>query len=211
MSDSQFTVSLGPSGSMASPDESMLSPVMSDSERHSADLSPTFQLEPRDQASLPGPRHPGQGEDQREQLGLHRHLPSLSDVFDGRGLPGGMRPSVEPNGYRFPGAHGAGGPGHPPSHGGVDARPAPLTNGHPYAGQPPPHPSFGHARPPVDGPLPIHALLASKPEPPFHAPQQPPHPHHGTPYHLDQKPRHVHQPPNGAAGLPMINGASSNR
>ncbi len=209
MSDSQFALSMGPSASIASPDDPILSPVMSDSERHSADLSPTFKSEPRDQPALAGPRHPHQGEDQgREPPGLHRHLPSLSDVFDGQGLPGGMRPSIEPNGYRFPGGH-VGAPGHPPSHGGVDTRPAPLSNGHPYSGQPPSHPSFGHPRQPVDGPLPIHALLASKPEPPFQA-SQPPHPHHPNPYHLDQKSRLVHPPQNGAAGLPMINGAWPN-
>jgi len=210
MSESQFSVSLGPSASIASPEEPILSPVISDSERHSSDLSPTFKTEPRDQVSLPGPRHHNQGEEQsREQPSTHRHLPSLSDVFDGQGLPGGMRPSNEQaNGYRFPGAHVVGSPGPPLSHGGGDARPAPLTNGHSYVGNPPAHPSFGHPRPPVDGPLPIHALLASKPEPPFHN-HQPPHIPPGNPYHTDQKPRLVHQPPNGAAGLPMINGASS--
>lgn len=207
MGESKFAVSLGPSASIASPEDPILSPVLSDSERHSADLSPTFKSEPRDQPSLAAPRHPSHGDDQsREQPGPHRHLPSLSDMFDGQGLPGGIRPSNETNGYRFPGPHIVSSPGHPPSHaGGGDMRPAPLTNGHSYAGHPPSHPSFGQPRAPVDGPLPIHALLASKPDPNFHTPQ-PPHAHQGNSFRLDQKPPLVHQPPNGASGLPMING-----
>ncbi|KAK4034096.1 hypothetical protein C8A01DRAFT_19047 [Parachaetomium inaequale] len=208
-SDSQYTVSLTPSTAITSPDESVLSSAESNCEPHSMDRSPTFSLDPRDQPSLPGPRHPSQGEDQtREHLSMHRHLPSLSDVFDGQGLPGGMHPPSEPGGYRFPTAHNmAGNHGPPLGHPSGDARPAPLANGngHPFGGSSSSLPPFNHPRPQVDGPLPIHALLSSKSEPTFHS-HPPPHLHHPNPYHVDQSPRLVHQPQSGAAGLPMMNG-----
>ncbi|KAK3905857.1 hypothetical protein C8A05DRAFT_12364, partial [Staphylotrichum tortipilum] len=194
--ESQFAVSLGPPG-MASPDEPVLSPVISESDRHSAaDLSPVMKPEPREHQPMlaAARRHPGQGgEDQaRDQMNVHRHLPSLSDVFDGQGLPGGMRPSIEPSGgYRFPGA--LNNPEPPANRPGSDSRPPPVSNGHPYP--PTNQHSFGPPRPAVDGPLPIHALLASKPEPTFHTHQQPQPPQHIHPYHHDQKPRLA--PPNG--------------
>jgi hypothetical protein len=210
-SDSQYTPSLPPSApAIASPlEEAILSPAVSDVERHSADLSPTFSPD-SSQPPLPGPRHSGQVEDQnREPLNIHRHLPSLSDMFDGQGLPGGMRPSTEPNnGYRFPGPHVVANPSPPLGHLNGDGRAAPPANGQPYGGNQSSHQSFGHPRPPVDGPLPIHALLASKPEPTFHN-HQPPQSHHGSHYHGDPNPRPTHQMSNGATGLPMINGASS--
>lgn len=205
-SDSQYTPSLAPSAPIASPpEEAVLSPAVSDAGRHSADLSPTFNLD-SSQPPFPGPRHPSQVEDQnREQSNNHRHLPSLSDVFDGQGLPGGTRPSSDPNGYRFPGPHVVGNPSPPLSNFGSDGRPTPPANGQPYGGNQSSHQSFGQPRPAVDGPLPIHALLASKPEQTFHS-NQPPHSHHGNHYHVDQNTRPTHQLSNGANGLPMING-----
>jgi hypothetical protein len=153
---------------------------------------------------LPGPRHSSKDDQSREQLSMHQHLPSLSDMFSGQRLPGGMRPSSEPNGFRFTGAHNAGNPGPTLNHGN-DARTTPVANGHTFIGNSSSQQSFGHPRPPVDGPLPIHALLTSKPEP-THLSNHPPHLHH-NPYHMDQQPRLVHQLPNGAASLPMMNGA----
>ena len=141
-----------------------------------------------------------------ERLSMQRQLPSLSDVFDARSLPGTIRP--ETNGFRFPG------PGHhPPAHPGGDAHPVQIkSEQQPFTGSLPPNQAFSHQpRTPVDGPLPIHALLASKPEPAFEARPPLPHPYHGTSHHVDQKPRIVHQTPNGVAGLPVINGAPSNR
>ncbi|KAJ4297166.1 hypothetical protein N0V88_004084 [Collariella sp. IMI 366227] len=185
-SESQYAASVAPSVAIASPKEPVLSPAVSNAERHSSDLSPTLNPDPREQPPVPGPRHPSQGEEQnREHMSIHRHLPSLSDVFDGQGPPMG---------------HLNGG----------DARSAPLMNGQTYAGHPPPNPVFNHhPRPPVDGPLPIHALLASKPEPTFqptnnHPPPPQPQPHRGNPY--QKPPRFVHHMPNGAAGLPILNG-----
>ncbi|KAL2127342.1 hypothetical protein VTI74DRAFT_10888 [Chaetomium olivicolor] len=211
MNESQYTASVAPSVSIASPEEPVLSPSVSISERHSSELSPTLNPDHRDQPPLPGPRQPNQGEEQsREQRSMHRHLPSLSDVFDGQDLPGGVRPSHETNGFRFQGSQ-VPNQRPPMCHPNSDAHPTSLTNGQPYHGHPPPNPAFSHPRPPVDGPLPIHALLASKPEPTFqpkHAPQSPPQPHHGNPY--QKTPRFVHHVPNGSAGLPIINGYHHN-
>ncbi|KAK4238664.1 hypothetical protein C8A03DRAFT_14896 [Achaetomium macrosporum] len=190
-SESQYTGSLPISASIAPADEPILSPGVSDS----SGRSPTFKQEPRDQP----------GDDQtRDQSGMHRHLPSLSDVLDGRELPVAVRPSTETSRFRFPPTNVACGPGHPLAHAGRDTRPALSIDGQPSVGKSSPHPSFGQVRPSVDGPLPIHALLASKPETPFSS-NQLPYPYHGNPYHVDQKPRLVYQPPNGAAGLSMIN------
>ncbi|KAK3310078.1 uncharacterized protein B0T15DRAFT_23298 [Chaetomium strumarium] len=192
-SESQHTGSLPASAPIGAADEPVFSPCVSDS----SGRSPTFKQEPGDQTG---------DEQARDQTGMHRHLPSLSDVFDGRELPLGGRPSAETSRFRFLSTNVAGGPGHSMAHAGRDMRPALSLDGQPYVGNSSTHPSFGQPRAPADGgPLPIHALLASRPEPPFSS-NQLPYPHHGTPYHVDPKPRPVHQPPNGAAGLPMING-----
>jgi hypothetical protein len=191
-SESQHTGSLPTSASISATEEPIFSPCVSDS----SSRSPTFKQEPRDQTV---------DEQARDQTGIHRHLPSLSDVFDGRELPLGVRPSAETSRFRFPSANIAGGPGHPMAHAGHDTRPTLSLDGQPYAGNSSSHPSFEQPRPPAEGSLPIHALLASKPESPFSSDQLP-YPHHGTPYHADPRPRLVRQPPNVAAGLSMING-----
>jgi hypothetical protein len=188
----------------------VVSPVMSNAERLSFDLSPTYDPDSRDQPSLAGPTHSGQAEDlSREQSNMHQHLPSLSDMFSGQRLLGGIRPSSEPNRFWFTnttGAHVSGNAGPTLNHGSCDGRPTPAANGQPFLGNSSSHSSFGHPRPTVDGPLPIHALLTSKPEPTLQSKQ----PSHSdlSPYHTDQQPRLVHQLPNGAASLPMMNGAS---
>jgi hypothetical protein len=165
----------------------VLSHVVSNPEWHPLDRSPTFDADSKDQLSLPRSSHSSQGEDHnRDQSSLHQHLPSFSDMFSGQMLPYGMRPPSKPNGYRFSGARVVGPPGHAPHHSTGDARPPPVANGQPYVDNASSHPSFSQPRPPLDGPLPIHALLASKPEPTFHA-SQPPALHY-NPYHLDQEP-----------------------
>lgn len=188
-SESQYTAS------QSTPDESTNRPVVIKVEGQSSDRSPIFDGSSHALPLLPSPRHSNHGDERGiEQSSIQRQLPSLFDVFDGQGLPGGNRPSHEANGFRFPGS---------------DARPTPLKSEH-HFGNSSSYPTYGHPRTPVDGPLPIHALLAhNKPEPAFD-PRQPPRTLHGTPYHAEQKSRLVHQPPNGA-GLPVINGAPSNR
>ncbi|AEO70383.1 uncharacterized protein THITE_2121767 [Thermothielavioides terrestris NRRL 8126] len=203
--DSQYATSLASPASVASPDQPVISPVVSNAERHSSGLSPAFNPDSRNQAPPPPrSRHSGQGDDQgRAQLSMHKHLPSLSDVFDGQELPGGGRSSSEPNGFRPPPDHVAGNPGPGTGHVGGSTHSAPPPSGHPYVGNSTSLHFYAQLRPPVDGPLPIHALLASKPEPPHHS-SQPAHLPHENPFLVDQKPRLLHQAPNGVAGLPVL-------
>ncbi|KAL2199255.1 hypothetical protein P885DRAFT_30678 [Corynascus similis CBS 632.67] len=210
-SDSHYTSSLAPSTSITSPEDSAFSPTESNSEPHTLDRSPPVKTEPRDQTPLMTPRHPSQRDDHsREKPSMHRHLPSLSDVFDGQGLPGTMRPPSDPSGYRFSGAHILGSPGHSMGHAGGEARPPPTTNGkeHPYSDSSSSHSSFSLPRPSVDGTLPIHALLASKPDSTFRN-HQPALLHSQNSHHLDQNSQPSHQSPSGAPGHQMIKGAPS--
>ncbi|KAK4105492.1 hypothetical protein N658DRAFT_121285 [Parathielavia hyrcaniae] len=203
VSESQYSASQGPSAPIASPDEPVLSPVSSNPERHSFNRSPTFDLDPRDQPSVPGPGRSGQEDQGPEQSSMHQSLPSLSDMFNGQGLPRGMHPSNESNVFRYSTAHHIGLQGPTLHHSSGDASSA-GPNGPPFMGNSPPHQFFGHPRPQFDGTLPIHALLTSKPEPTLHA-SQPPHQYHDA-NHMDQQPRLRHHFPDGAASRSMMNG-----
>ncbi|KAK0748191.1 hypothetical protein B0T21DRAFT_276731 [Apiosordaria backusii] len=198
MSESQNSAATTPAASHASPhDEPMHSPMMIKTERH--ERSPTFN-------SMEAPNHRAQNW-RDEPPNMQRHLPSLSDVFEGQRFPGGMHTDM--NGYRFPrepvpspGAHSGridGGDNRPPT-----LKSEQSTSGSASSGSP-----FGQPRTPIDGPMPIHALLASKPDH-FDLNQQalqqqqtlqqrPPHIFQGGPY------------PNGAGALPAINGAPPTR
>lgn len=212
-SDSQYTSSLASSTSVTSPEDTVLSPPESNLEQqHSMKRSSPIKLDLKDQSPLPNSRSASQRDDQsREQSSMHRQLPSLSDVFDGQGLPGAMRPSSDPGSYRFPGAHVMGSPGRPLGHHhGGDNRSPPMTNGtdHRYSDNPSSsHPPFGLPRPPVDGPLPIQALLDSGPEPAFrsHQPTQ----LQPSSSHLvgrNHNPSPVHQSQSGGPGRQITNG-----
>ncbi|KAL2166203.1 hypothetical protein VTG60DRAFT_3141 [Thermothelomyces hinnuleus] len=212
-SDSQYTSSLAPSTSITSPEDSVFSSTESNpDQQHAMNRSPPIKLEPKEQSPLLSSRHASQRDDQgREQSSMHRHLPSLSDVFDGQGLPGTMRPPSDPSGYRFPGAHIMGSPGRPLGHRGGDARSPPMTNGteHRYSDDSSSsHLPFGLPQPSVDGPLPIHALLDSRPEPTFRshqpAPLQPSNTHLAT--EQNHNPSPVHQSPSSGSGRQIING-----
>lgn len=139
---------------------------------------------------------------------MQRHLPSLSDVFDEQNRLLGISPSHEANGFRFHGAH-VGSTGPSLSHVGIDTSTATFRGEQTPSGNPSPGTPFGHSRAPVDGPLPIHALLESKQEPAFEA-RQPPPTLHGNSFRIERKPLHAHQTLNGGPDLPAINGAPSN-
>ncbi|GAB1310424.1 Non-histone chromosomal protein 6B [Madurella fahalii] len=187
MTESQNSASAAPSMSTASPVVSMDSPAIS-----SGDHSPTFGANLRDLPPLSGPASANQGDDRAtEQFSTQMHLPSLSDVFDGQNrLRGGVTQSCEANGFHFPG---------------VDARPATFKGEQTSSRSSSSNASFGRSRTPADGPLPIRALLESRPEPTFEA-SQPPHPLHSSSFHLEQKLLHAHQAQTGATALPAING-----
>jgi hypothetical protein len=193
--ESQYSAATTPTASQASPqDEPMHSLMMVKTERH--ERSPTFN-------SVEAPTQRSQNW-RDEQPNLQRHLPSLSDVFDGQRFPGGMH-SAELNGFRFP-RDPIPSPGALP--GRIDSgntRPPTLNSEQSSASSGSP---YGQPRTPIDGPLPIHALLTSKPDQfdlnqQQHQHQQPlqqrPHIFHGGPY------------PNSAGSLPAINGAPPTR
>ncbi|KAK4672942.1 hypothetical protein QC763_107390 [Podospora pseudopauciseta] len=193
MSESQYSTATTPGASHASPrDEPIHSPTISKTERH--ERSPALN-------SMEAPSQRTQNW-RDEPPNMQRHLPSLSDVFEGQRFPGGMH-SVEMNGYRFPREPLPSPNGHPGRIEGGDSRPPTLkseqsTSGSTSSGSP-----FGQPRTPVDGQLPIHALLTSKPDH-FDLSQQ-----QHQQYPLQQRPPHIFQGgpyPSGAGTLPAING-----
>lgn len=159
------------SGSMRTPTEesSAFSPNGGYFDRR--DHSPGFSVSPRDSSAPPsmppirrdtlyvdGLRH--------ESLPQSRHLPSLSDMFDGRQMPNGLSYSSEqplvPNPAVLPRAYHTASPAHTPSTCGSESRPpslkkevssgGSLSSGSSYSSYP---------RTPVEGSLPIHALLTN--------------------------------------------------
>lgn len=101
-----------------------------------------------------------------DSLAPVRHLPSLSDMFDGRQMPNGLSYSSEqptaPNHGVLPRGYQTASPAHTPSTCGSESRPpslkkeissgGSLSSGSSYSSYP---------RTPVEGSLPIHALLTN--------------------------------------------------
>ena len=196
--ESQCSASAAPSVANHSPQESTAaSPVVPvKPEQPSSRGSPTLGTVHPQQGLPLLPAHHG------EDRGMQRQLPSLSDVFDNRGLSGSGRPSSsDPSNYHYS-AHG---------HSSSDVR-CPTINSEPHY-EHSSHPTlFSHPpRTAADGPLPIHALLANKPEPTYdHRQPLAMHPHqhhhhhsfHGNPF---QAPANHND---AAGGLPALNGMS---
>ncbi|KAH6634419.1 hypothetical protein B0J18DRAFT_19012 [Chaetomium sp. MPI-SDFR-AT-0129] len=209
-SDSQSSSSLAPSTAITSPEDSVLSPSDSNSDSRSSDPSPSLRSDGNKPPSFSSARHSSQGDGQifREQPSMHRHLPSLSNILDGSGLPSEIRPPSDPPGYHYTPNHPAGSPGpHSLAHSNGDTRP--LTNGNLSlynSAHPPSQSSYSQARQPVDGSLPIHALLSSKPEPPAFAHHQPPTQLPPSPYAVDPNARPMPQSPIGATNASATNG-----
>lgn len=131
------------------------SPSFAVSPRDSSAQPPTFPLR-RDPAYLEGPRN--------EAPPPPRHLPSLSDMFDGRPMPNGVAHPGEGSGPTFgilPRGHQTNSPAHTPSISGSDSRPPSLRKEQSSAGSMSSGSSYNSSYPrtPVEGPLPIHALL----------------------------------------------------
>ena len=101
--------------------------------------------------------------------GFHRrNLPSLSDVFEGRSLSNGIAAAGEASayaGYPRPSANDS--PGPPSSLLNGDSGPPSLSKAYSSAGSTSSTHSF--PRTPIEGSLPIHALLSGHPGPPFDA------------------------------------------
>ncbi|KAK3693891.1 hypothetical protein B0T22DRAFT_55026 [Podospora appendiculata] len=173
VSDSQYSAVMTPGSYHTSLDESMNSPIASSMDRQSSDRSPVFSS-PRDFPSLPGRLESGWNDDQRgvEHPSMQRHLPSLSDVFDGQGLLSSMPHANDANGFPFPRSNIANSPAPSSSLSNGDAPRPGFRTDQSSTGSSSSRSSFGYPRTPIEGPLPIHALLSSKPNHSFEAVQE---------------------------------------
>ncbi|KAK3393004.1 hypothetical protein B0H63DRAFT_6575 [Podospora didyma] len=196
VADSQFSGVVSPVSYHATLDESVNSPLTTNGlDRRSSERSPIFNGTPRDFPSVPSHRNPNWSEDERpEQPVVERHLPSLSDVFDGRRLL-----NSDNTGYFFPRETASNSP--PVGSGSSDNRPT-LRKEQSSAGSTSSSSSFSYPRTPIEGSLPIHALLAAKSSHAYE-PQQPPV-FHNPSLHGDYNPPFAHPAANGVGG-PLTN------
>jgi len=177
-------------------------------DRRSSERSPTFTTSPRDlPTTLPGRRESAWSEDQ--QANEQRHLPSFSDVFDGSRF---AHPN-ETTGFPFPRTHH--------NFDNPDSRPPTLKHDTSSAGSTSSSASsYGFPRTPLEGPLPIHALLhggSKQPNHPFETSQlQPMYNQRGVAGSWggehSSKPsqalgHHNDGDTNGGVGIPPTNGA----
>lgn len=202
-------------------DEITDSPKTVTTDVHS-ERSPTFSASPTEPAIPYNHRRDANWpDDQRveqrqDHPGAHRPLPSFADVFDGAG-PGRL-PSMghaPDNGFPFPRTHAS--PGPPPGLINGENRPPGVRHEQSSAGGSASSSasSFGYPRTPTEGPLPIHALLASKPHPhPFEIAQhqqavfQPRPPSSMSMEHKQQQQHPFsHQGPNGRGPSSIMSGA----
>lgn len=134
------------------------SPSLTVSPKNNSAPLPTLPLR-KDLMFLDGPRN--------EMTSLARPLPSLSDIFDGRPPPNGGPYSADtlvPSFGMLPRGHQTSSPAPTPSISGSESRPPSLrkdqssatsmSSGSSY------NSSYPTPRTPVEGPLPIHALLS---------------------------------------------------
>lgn len=192
--ESPYSASSTPASYHASPEVAMHSPVINGTDRNSAERSPTFSTSPRDASSMSQGRSSNWTDEQRPgQPGIQRHLPSLSDVFESQGLMGHGHPSSDMGGYMFPREHISGTPGSPPGLTGSSLPPPNLKREESSTTSVSSGSSYSYPRTPLEGPLPIHALLSPRPNP-LEGQQQ--SYFHGVPMSVEQhKQPFVHQVP----------------
>lgn len=173
VAESQYSNSPTPGTQHASLDEPLNSPPAIPAEA-SFERSPALSASPRDAPSgHPSRRNSLWIEGQRADSAVgQRNLPSLSDMFDSRShAVNGMPAAGDANGYGgYPRPHHATSPGPPPGLVGGESRPPPLRKD--YSSAASSSSSFSHPRTPIEGSLPIHALLSGKPTPPFDSSSQ---------------------------------------
>ena len=162
------------------PEDSMVSPATGYFERR-PELSPSFTASPRDNSSqAPGQlrRGPVYIDGVRsDPVAPTRHLPPLADMIDNRSMSNGAPHVNEPPTPHFAllsRGHETASPAPPtPSLIGSDSRPPSLKTEQSYTGSMSSGSSSynsSHPRTPIDGPLPIHALLSGgKQFPPYDA------------------------------------------
>lgn len=157
------------SGSMRTPTEesNTFSPHGGyfDRQEHSPSFSPRDNSAPPTMAPIR--RDPSYVDGHRsDSLAPSRHLPSLSDMFDGRQMPNGLPYSsdqqIGPNPVMLPRGYQTASPAHTPSTCGSESRPPSLKKEMSSAGSLSSGSSYSsYPRTPVEGSLPIHALLTN--------------------------------------------------
>ncbi|KAL1880511.1 hypothetical protein VTK73DRAFT_5711 [Phialemonium thermophilum] len=203
--DSQYTGT--PATYHMSMDDVIHSPASQPHERHSPDRSPTANTVLREIPSF-GSFRGAIWEDEPRNIpgGAQRYLPSLSDMFEHRNPPSRSSLGGEVAGFPFPRSYGTGSPDPVPGLVGGEARSQTLkkeqsSTGSTSSGSS----SLGHPRTPLDGPLPIHALLSSS---------KSSHPHESLAFYYGSHPSpdpkfHVLDIPANATPLPHSNDMAS--
>lgn len=157
------------SGSMRTPTEesSAFSPNGGyfDRQEHSPSFSPKDGSVPPTMAPIR--RDPSYVDGHRsDSLAPSRHLPSLSDMFDGRQMPNGLSYSSDqqlgPNPVMLPRGYQTASPAHTPSTCGSESRPPSLKKEMSSGGSLSSGSSYSsYPRTPIESTLPIHALLTN--------------------------------------------------
>lgn len=204
--DSQLSAT--PAMRHASLDEVVYSPHTSHIlDRRSSERSPSMGASPHDEGmgmsmGMTHRRSQGWQNDPRgEPNGAHRLLPSLSDVFDYRSAVNGVsHPGGDLQGFPFPRNYNPDSAGSPPGLEGGEKKPPTLKKEQSSAGSISSGSSYSYPRTPIDGPLPIHALLSEKPQ------QQPFGPL--SQYHGHPVPHLLHRQSTDGIATPYANGKS---
>lgn len=159
-------VSPTPAPRHASLEDAARSPL----DRRSSERSPVIRASPRDTGVAHRPASLWHEDQSSEQTGPPRLLPSLSDVFDPNGSLSSGQSSTDLNGYPFPPSYSrdsrdSAGP--PPDLVDGARKPPTLNKEQSSAGSVSSASSYSFPRTPIEGPLPIHALLSEKPPQPL--------------------------------------------
>ncbi|KAJ9142107.1 High mobility group protein B3 [Pleurostoma richardsiae] len=165
-SESQYAASTA-SGSQLTPREDPLnSPsIKGYFDPRAGEPSPGASGSPHEVSSLP-PRHPPSRRNsswldgpRAEPAMPPRHLPSFSDMFDNRAPINGVHHSDVGGFNPFQRSHQSGSPASAPSVNSAGSKPPSLRKEQSSAGSISSASSYSYPRTPIDGPLPIHALL----------------------------------------------------
>jgi len=196
-------VSATPAFYPASLDDAVRSP----SDRRSSERSPVIKPSPRDIGMAHRRTAMWHDDQSSEHTGPPRLLPSLSDVFDP--IPPSLssgHSSTDLNGYPFPRSYSRDSAGPPPDLVEGKSKAPTLKKEQSSAGSISSGSSYSFPRTPIEGSLPIHALLSEKAPQPLSSMMQ----FHGTPMvTTDHKsPFLQRQPPEGVV-LPYTNGKST--
>ncbi|KAH8890869.1 hypothetical protein GQ53DRAFT_782156 [Thozetella sp. PMI_491] len=209
--ESHYPSVMTPSSHHYSMEDSMASPGTSADRL--LERSPTYSsTSPRDMSARPSRRNSGWIDDQQPNL---RSLPPLSDVFDSRSLLNGGPPN-DVNGFPFSRGPISESPGPVPGLISLDKKPPPLNKEQSSSASTSSgsgsNSSYGFPRTPIEGSLPIHALLGSTKLGPSYEDCTPPLPLVQPMYRSGPSPPELNPvyPPrpqvNGIAQPPMTNG-----